>query len=373
MKASYRLSVKRSLISSVMGAPVHIDVPKSNRRMPPIQSTNCHHSGRSSPSRARSVSRFSFWAKALSPAKRSSTMSPGTTRMRKNTSTATLRSVGIISKTRLTMYWITRADRLPGQPHRVELLVQVVAGRDGPAVDLRVVGNDAVPLQGIDVVDLLVEEPPLEVPDRALAPLHVAGLALLLVELVERPVDVAAVVRRALVLGLELVQIEVRVHRVATLEVRGHVEAAAAQLRVVLGGLDDLLPHVEPDLPPLVDQPHADRLVGHRHAAVLVHEREALGDPGLLEQPPRLRARLGDVAGVAGELLQLRRRRRERGAGDLDAADLLDDGDLGQRRRALIAIEGQRERAAHALVVERLVLVVHGHEDQAVPGTLLHR
>src|SRR2546425_3026018 len=39
------------------------------------------------------------------------------------------------------------SPRLLGQPHRVELLVQVVARRDGPPLDLRVVRDDPVPLQ----------------------------------------------------------------------------------------------------------------------------------------------------------------------------------------------------------------------------------
>ena len=108
MIASWSESAKRSLISSMMGAPVHMDLPKSSRTTPAIQTRNCFQSGWSRPSRARSVSRFSFCANALSPAKRSSTRSPGTTRIRKKMSTATPSSVGIIRTSRLTMYLPTR-------------------------------------------------------------------------------------------------------------------------------------------------------------------------------------------------------------------------------------------------------------------------
>src|SRR5262245_10328400 len=132
----------------MIGAPVHIEVPKSNRMMPVIHVRNCCQSGRSRPSRARSLSRLSFDANALSPMKRSSTMSPGTTRIRKKIRTATPRSVGIISRSRLTMYLITPVPPLSlGEPDRVELLVEVVARRDRPAPHLRVVRHDAVPLQ----------------------------------------------------------------------------------------------------------------------------------------------------------------------------------------------------------------------------------
>src|SRR2546422_5579745 len=74
-------------------------------------------------------------------------MSPGTTRIRKKMSTATPSSVGIIRRSRLTMYFPMRsvpplAERLLGEPHGVELLVQEVAGRDRPATHPRAVRDD---------------------------------------------------------------------------------------------------------------------------------------------------------------------------------------------------------------------------------------
>src|SRR5262245_33064885 len=223
MRASCRLSAKRSLIASLIGAPVHMDVPKSRRASPPIHEANCCQTGRSRPSRLRSTSSVSLEANELSPAKRSSTMSPGTMRIRKKMSTATPRSVGIIRSTRFRMYE-DMSLRLFGEPDRVQLLVEVVARRDRPALHLRAVGNDAVPLQGVEVVDLVVEQPALELAQVLLALLPIAGPALLLVELVENLVGVPAVVRRALVLRLELVEIEVGLHDVAAREVHGHVE-----------------------------------------------------------------------------------------------------------------------------------------------------
>src|SRR5438445_759683 len=84
---------------------------------------------------------------------------------RKKMSTATPRSVGIIRRSRLTMYLITPA-RSPsfGEPHRVELLVQVVARRDRPAPDLGVVRDDPMPLERDERVRLLVEQATLELP-----------------------------------------------------------------------------------------------------------------------------------------------------------------------------------------------------------------
>src|SRR2546427_5097218 len=205
-----------------------------------------------------------------------------------------------------------RTRTLFSKPHRVELLVQIVARAHRPAAHPSVVRDDPVPLQRVEVVHFLVDQPPLELPDGLPALLRVDGTALLLVELVEHPVRVPAVVGWTLVLRLELVEVEVGLDDVAALEVHRRVAVAAPQLRVVLRRLADLLLDVEADLPPLVDEPDADGLVGHRNAAVLEGERKAIGDPGLLEQPFRLGARPGDVASVAGKLLELGRRGRER-------------------------------------------------------------
>src|SRR2546422_6196558 len=109
-----------------------------------------------------------------------------------------------------------------------------------------------------------------------------------------------------------------------------------------------------------------------RSPAVLVGEREAVREAGLLEQALGLGPGLGDVAPVAGQLLELRRPRGEGHARHLHASRLFHDRDLGQRLRPLVTIEGERERAAHALVVEGLALVVERDQDHAVPGALLH-
>src|SRR5215470_5725451 len=185
-----------------------------------------------------------------------------------------------------------RAERAPllGEPHRIELVVQEVARGDGPAPHFRAVRDDAVPLQGVDVVDLLVEQPTLELADEAAALLPVGGAALLPVELVEGAVHVAAVVDRAHVVGLELEKGEVRLDDVAAVEDGRDLEVAVEHVAVEPSQLERLDAHAEPDLPPLVDQPDAERVVRVGNAAVLEREREALGHPRLPQEPPRLRA-----------------------------------------------------------------------------------
>src|SRR5207249_10850340 len=90
------------------------------------------------------------------------------------------------------------------EPHRVELLVQVVARRDGPALHLRAVRDDPVPLERVEIVDLVVQQPLLELANVPLPLLGVPRPALLEEQFVEGLVRVAAVVRRADLLGLEL-------------------------------------------------------------------------------------------------------------------------------------------------------------------------
>src|SRR5262245_10563970 len=87
-----------------------------------------------------------------------------------------------------------RGRRLLRQPDAVELLVEVVRGRDRPAPHLCAVGDDAVPLQRVDVVHLLVLQSLLERPEIALALLGVDRAGLPDVQVVEDGVLVTAVV-----------------------------------------------------------------------------------------------------------------------------------------------------------------------------------
>src|SRR5262244_3997097 len=93
---------------------------------------------------------------------------------------------------------------------------------------------------------------------------------------------------------------------------------------------------------------------------------------GLSQETPRFRPRLLDVSPVARQLLQLRRRRRPRRAGDLDPSHLAHHGDAREILRGFPAIEGQGERAPHPPVFERLALVVDGDQGEAVPRALLN-
>src|SRR6266571_1815635 len=171
--------------------------------------TNCCQTGLSRPSLARSAAMTAAAAPWPSPAMNlASTTSTGITRRRMKMITATPSSVGIMSRNRLRMYrHISRArprltgsfprpgvgareasrrdGPLLGEPHGVELVVQVVARRDLPAVDLARVRDDAVPLKRHDVMHLVVEEALLEIPDVLLPLLRILGPALFLVEVVE--------------------------------------------------------------------------------------------------------------------------------------------------------------------------------------------
>src|SRR5437016_10868232 len=97
------------------------------------------------------------------------------TRMSRNVTSATPSRVGSISRKRLMRYLVT----LFRQPHRVELVVQVVARRDRPAVHLGQMRDDPVPLQRVDHVRLLVEQALLNLTQELLALLGVGGAALL--------------------------------------------------------------------------------------------------------------------------------------------------------------------------------------------------
>src|SRR5256712_1558554 len=249
------------------------------------------------------------------------------------------------------------------KPHRVELVVQVMARRHRPALHPGVVRNDPVPLQRVHRMHLLVEQTLLELPDVLLPLLEIDRPALFYVELVENGVLVPGIVCVADPPGigrgrpaLELVEIQIGLDHVAALGVHGDLEVPTAQIGEPLRALGDLLRHVETDLAPLVDQPDAERLVRHRDPAILGREHEALPHAGLLQEAPRFRPRLYAGGPVPGQLLSLPPRggaRRPRAPG---GPHPLDDRDLGQRPRTPGAGERARERAAHPPVIERVLL-----------------
>jgi hypothetical protein len=127
------------------------------------------------------------------------------------------------------------------QPHRVERIAEVVAGRYRPAAHAGTVRHDAVPLERVDVVRLLVEEAPFEGADVPLPLLGIHRAALRYVEVVQDGIDVAAVVGVAAVSGLELVEIQIRIDHVPALKVGAELKIAGAEIPEILSGFLDLL------------------------------------------------------------------------------------------------------------------------------------
>src|SRR5205814_1321111 len=124
---------------------------------------NCFQMGWSSPSRTRSSWMACSDAAPRSPVIRSSTTSPGMTRMRKKMTTATPSSVGNMSRNRFSRYFhMSPPGPPPGallrEPDGIELVVQVVARRHRPALHPRAVRDDPVPLERVEDVHFLVEQ-----------------------------------------------------------------------------------------------------------------------------------------------------------------------------------------------------------------------
>src|SRR5271169_7263291 len=94
-------------------------------------------------------------------------MSPGMRRISRNTRAAAPMRVGITSSSRFIMYrYIASAPaapfRLPVQPDRCQVLIQVMARADLPALDVRPIGDDPVPPQHRKLVRFAVDHVLLE-------------------------------------------------------------------------------------------------------------------------------------------------------------------------------------------------------------------
>src|SRR6185369_12565689 len=118
-------------------------------------------------------------------------------------------------------------SRLLAEPHRVELLVQEVAGHDRPAPHLGEVRDDPVPLEAHDEVHFLVVEALLELAQEALAFLGIDRPRLPGVEVVHHGVLVLAVVHRGG--GEEPVDVEVGLDDGVTRRRHRHLEVAVAE------------------------------------------------------------------------------------------------------------------------------------------------
>src|SRR5687768_9509086 len=281
-----------------------MELPKSRRAMPHIQSTNWLHIGLSRPSRARSMSIISCCTMPPSPAMRTSTMSPGSMRMRMKMTTATPRIVGSISSRRFRKYCSTSIGR---QPDVRQALVQVVARAHFPALEARVVRHGAMPPEDDDLVRFGIQHVLVEL---AQQPLELLGVGLvhdLLVQRVDLPVLIAGVLAAGDVVRQELGDVDDRVDHRLAVEVQADVVFLAFAAQRGIEGrrrLDPVL-GIQADLAPLIDQPDTEDLVGLLDAAVVQPELEALGHAGFLEQAPRLGARLLDVGPIAGDFFQL--------------------------------------------------------------------
>src|SRR5438094_154636 len=154
MTANCSDSCSRRAISWAMGLPDHMERPKSSRTIPHSQSRNWRHRGRSRPSLARSLATSSA-LKNCPSAKRISTISPGTTRISRKTSTATPSRVGITEVAALEIHGrfvFTGAQHLVVRCRLDHLLVDMHADL-APLVDepdaQRFVGHgDAAVLEG---------------------------------------------------------------------------------------------------------------------------------------------------------------------------------------------------------------------------------
>src|SRR5215471_7384657 len=122
-----------------------------------------------------------------------------------------------------------------GEPNGIELIVEVVAGRDRPAAHAGAVRHDPVPLERVDVVGLLIEQALLEGLDESSALLGIHGATLPDVEVVKHGIGVPAVVGIAPTRGLELVEIQVGIDHVAALEVGAELEVPSPEILEVLG------------------------------------------------------------------------------------------------------------------------------------------
>ena len=155
------------------------------------------------------------------------------------------------------------------QPHVAEVLVDVVAWADLPALDVRTVRNDPVPPQGEKLMRLFVESPLLELAHDPTLVGGVGGAVYLVEQLVHPTIPVIGLVVAGSVVGNELGDVEQRVHDRLADVVDGYIERTASERVEIGASWLHPLRHIETNGAPLVDQPSPDDLIGLIDAAVV--------------------------------------------------------------------------------------------------------
>src|SRR6266446_6431512 len=208
-------------------------------------------------------------------------MSPGIRRISKKTSAAAPTRVGITSRIRFTMYRyiasalssLMSAKRpvsvasfpvisLFVEPHGGQVLIEVVARADLPALDVRPMGDDPVPPQHRKLVRFTVDHVLLELAHQGALLGRVGLVQHFLIE-----VDLLLVVIVPVILGEDrgrkcLLDVEERVDHALAAGFEDDVEISAAHRLEPRTRRHDALARMEPDLAPLVDEPRADIFVG---------------------------------------------------------------------------------------------------------------
>src|SRR5229473_3872811 len=256
------------------------------------------------------------------------------------------------------------------EPDRLEVLADEVARRHVPAMDLGAHDHDAVPPQQRHDIGLS-QHPSLEFPQHAIALERVGRAVLAREQGVNVAVDVAPAVggdvRRQIAR-----QLIVRLVDGIALKIEGGIEAA-----VVDGGVPDRVVdlhmlRLDADLPPLVDDVDAgaEERVGDGAVEQLHFE---VWHARLAQQPARLGARRVDVAREAGQLHEILLARGKLVARSEKAANEAQDGGTLQDLGSFPAVDRERQRAAHARVVERLLLGIEDDDEAVEPRALLYR
>jgi len=150
-----------------------------------------------------------------------------------------------------------------------------------------------------------------------------------------------------------------------TLGVGGHVEVAPPEERNHGRRLTHLLLDVEADLTATGSISHIPTVsYGMGIPRFLKVNAKPSGTPASRRSRTCLRPRLLDIAPVAASFSSSWGAWPRRYPATWMPADFANHGDLGQVPGGLVAVRGQGERAADALVVEGLALVIDGHERE---------
>src|ERR1041384_8352227 len=139
------------------------------------------------------------------------------------------------------------------QPHVAQVLIDIMAGTDLPALQPRAVRHDALPPEERKLIGLLSDDPFLHLPKKRQAVFQIKHTALALVHVIEAGIFITRIMCRTRIAAQIFEQIEIRFFNECAIEIAARAEISLPQIVEIRSALERRVRDIKTDFAPLID------------------------------------------------------------------------------------------------------------------------